>query len=388
MKSVEPLHKEKPVNDLPIMKEDEGIVLFYPNVPKKAIAAVTEVLQSRWIGQGPRVAQFEQEFTKRFAGQGTSLAVGSGTDALHLAYILSGLKEGDEVITPVFTCTATSIPFLYMGVKIRFADVDPETLNINVKHVRELINEKTKAIVCVHYGGLPCDMDELLAIAKEYNIPVVEDAAHALGATYKGKKIGEISDFTMFSFQAIKHITTGDGGMLVVKDPSLVAQAERIRWFGIDRSNKQKGTWENDIWEVGYKYQMTDIGAAMGLAALDEFDETLAYRQKLFEAYKRGLNGAAGITLIGAKHTDRTHAAWLCTAIVERRTEFMKCLREHKIESGQVHYRNDRYSVLGGRQNDLPNMDAVEEKYIVLPLHLHMTEKDVDYICTVIKKGW
>ena len=254
MKSVEPLHKEKPVNDLPIMKEDEGIVLFYPNVPKKAIAAVTEVLQSRWIGQGPRVAQFEQEFTKRFAGQGTSLAVGSGTDALHLAYILSGLKEGDEVITPVFTCTATSIPFLYMGVKIRFADVDPETLNINVKHVRELINEKTKAIVCVHYGGLPCDMDELLAIAKEYNIPVVEDAAHALGATYKGKKIGEISDFTMFSFQAIKHITTGDGGMLVVKDPSLVAQAERIRWFGIDRSNKQKGTWENDIWEVGYKY--------------------------------------------------------------------------------------------------------------------------------------
>jgi perosamine synthetase len=388
MKSVEPLHKEKPVNDLPIMKEDEGIVLFYPNVPKKAIRAVTEVLKSRWIGQGPKVAQFEKEFTERFAGQGSSLAVGSGTDALHLAYILSGLKEGDEVITPVFTCTATSIPFLYMGVKIRFADVDPETLNINVKHVRELINEKTKAIVCVHYGGLPCDMDELLAIAKEYNIPIIEDAAHALGATYKGKKIGEISDFTMFSFQAIKHITTGDGGMLVVKDPSLVAQAERIRWFGIDRSNKQKGTWENDIWEVGYKYQMTDIGAAMGLVALTEFDKTLAYRQKLFKAYKKGLKGAEGITLIGAKHTDRTHAAWLCTAIVERRTDFMKCLREHKIESGQVHYRNDRYSVLGGRQTDLPNMDAVEEKYIVLPLHLHMTKKDVDYICSVIKKGW
>ncbi|HZX73118.1 MAG TPA: aminotransferase class I/II-fold pyridoxal phosphate-dependent enzyme, partial [Cyclobacteriaceae bacterium] len=215
------IHKEKPMNEMPVMNENEGIVLFYPNVPKTAIEEVTKVLQSRWIGQGPRVAQFEKEFSERFAGNGSSLAVGSGTDALHLAYILSGLKEGDEVITPVFTCTATTIPFLYMGVKFRFADVDPETLNINVQHVRELVNEKTKAIVCVPYGGLPCDMDELQAIAKEYNIPLIEDAAHALGATYKGKKIGEIADFTMFSFQAIKHITTGDGGMLIIQDKEL-----------------------------------------------------------------------------------------------------------------------------------------------------------------------
>ncbi len=388
MKNVEALHKEKPMNELPVMNDGEGIVLFHPYVPKAAIQGVTDVLQSRWIGQGPRVAQFEKEFSHRFAGSGTSLAVGSGTDALHLAYLLAGLQEGDEVITPVFTCTATSIPFLYMGVKIVFADVDPNTLNISVPHVRELINEKTKAIVCVHYGGLPCDMTELLAIANEYNIPVIEDAAHALGATYKGKKIGEISPFTMFSFQAIKHITTGDGGMLIVQNKELVAQAERIRWFGIDRSNKQKGTWENDIWEVGYKYQMTDISAAMGLAALQEFDLILAHRQKLFEAYKVGLKGSAGIKLIGAEYADRTHAAWLCTALVEKRMEFMKFLRDHKIESGQVHYRNDRYSILGGRRDDLPNMDAVEENYIVLPLHMHMTVEDVEYICSVIKKGW
>ena len=179
-----PLHKEKPMNELPVMNESEGIVLFHPHIPETAIEEVTKVLHSRWIGQGPRVAQFEKEFSQRFGGTGTSIAVGSGTDALHLSYILAGLQEGDEVITPVFTCTATSIPFLYMGVKIRFADVDPETLNINVPHVRELINEKTKAIVCVHYGGLPCDMDELHAIAKEYNIPVIEDAAHALGVVW------------------------------------------------------------------------------------------------------------------------------------------------------------------------------------------------------------
>ncbi|PZR30751.1 MAG: DegT/DnrJ/EryC1/StrS aminotransferase [Azospira oryzae] len=380
--------KEKPMNEMPVMNENEGIVLFYPNVPKTAIEEVTKVLQGRWIGQGPRVAQFEKEFAARFAGNGTALAVGSGTDSLHLAYILAGLKEGDEVITPVFTCTATTIPFLYMGVTFRFADVDPDTLNINVNHVRQLVNEKTKAIVCVHYGGLPCDMDELHAIAREYNIPVIEDAAHALGATYKGKKVGEISPFTMYSFQAIKHITTGDGGMLVVQDKSLVAKAERIRWFGIDRSNKQKGIWENDITEVGYKYQMTDIGAAMGLAALHEFDETLAHRQKLFEVYKKGLKGVAGIKLIGATHTDRTHAAWLCTAIVERREDFMKFLRENKIESGQVHYRNDRYSVLGGRRDDLPFMDSIEDNYIVLPLNTHLTEANIEFVCDTIRRGW
>jgi dTDP-4-amino-4,6-dideoxygalactose transaminase len=380
--------KEKPMDEMPIMNESEGIVLFYPNVPRTAIEEVTKVLQGRWIGQGPRVAQFEQEFADKFAGKGTAIAVGSGTDALHLAYILAGLKEGDEVITPVFTCTATTIPLLYMGVKFRFADVDPETLNINVQHVREMVSDKTRAIVCVHYGGLPCDMDELHAVAREYNIPVIEDAAHALGATYKGKNIGDISQFTMYSFQAIKHITTGDGGMLILQDPSLRAQAERVRWFGIDRSNKQKGIWENDIYEVGYKYQMTDIGAAMGLSGLREFDQTLAHRQKLFNVYREGLKNVEGIKLIGATHTDRTHAAWLCTAIVERRVDFMKYLRENKIESGQVHYRNDRYSILGGRRNDLPYMDAVEENYIVLPLHSHLTEANVQYVCEVIRKGW
>ena len=380
--------KEKPMNELPVMNENEGIVLFYPNVPKNAIEEVSKVLQSRWIGQGPRVAEFEQQFAGRFAGKGKALAVGSGTDALHLAYILAGLQPGDEVITPVFTCTATTIPFLYMGVNFRFADVDPATLNINVQHVRELVNEKTKAIVCVHYGGLPCDMDELHAIAREYNIPVIEDAAHALGATYKGKSIGSISEFTMYSFQAIKHITTGDGGMLIVQDPELVTKGERIRWFGIDRSNKQKGTWENDIWEVGYKYQMTDIGAAMGLAGLQEFDATLAHRQKLFDVYRKGLKNISGIQLIGADYTDRTHAAWLCTAMVENRMDFMKYLREHKIESGQVHYRNDRYTVLGGRRDDLPHMDAVEEKYIVLPLNNHLTEAQIEYVCDTIRKGW
>lgn len=380
--------KEKSMNELPLMNENEGIVLFYPNMPINAVEEVTKVLHSRWIGQGPKVAQFEKEFEERFLKDNTALAVGSGTDALHLAYILADIGPGDEVVVPVFTCTATNIPFLYMGAKIRFADVDPLTLNINIEHVRQLVNEKTKAIVCVHYAGLPCDMDELMQIAKAWNIPLIDDAAHALGATYKGQKIGEMTEFSIFSFQAIKHITTGDGGMLTIKNKDLVEKAKRIRWFGIDRSAKQMGNWENDICEVGYKYQMNDISAALGIAALAEFDKTIKHRQLLFAEYERLLAGIDGVKLIGTGVTDREHAAWLCTILVERRLDFMNKLRSYKIESSQVHYRNDRYTVFGGRQSDLPNMDSVEDRYLVLPLHGKMKLEDIGYISQVIKSGW
>ena len=380
--------KEQGMNEMPLMQENEGIVLFYPNVPESAVAEVSKVLNSRWIGQGPKVAQFEMEFESKFLTDNAALAVGSGTDALHLAYILAGIGPGDEVIVPVFTCTATNIPLLYLGAKIRFADVDPETLNINVDHVRKLVNERTKAIVCVHYAGLPCDMDELTEIAKEYNIPLIDDSAHALGATYKGRNIGEITDFSIFSFQAIKHITTGDGGMLTIKNRDLIEKTRRLRWFGIDRSAKQMGHWENDIYEVGYKYQMNDIAAALGLAALAEFDKTLMYRKQLFAEYEKQLAGIDGIKLIGTGVKDREHAAWLCTVLADRRPDLMNKLRSFNIESSQVHYRNDRYTVLGGRRSDLPNMDMVEDKYLVLPLHLKMKLQDVEYIGNAIKSGW
>ena len=195
---------KKPVKDMSLMHdESDNIVMFYPHVSKLAKKAVMEVLDTRWIGQGPKVKLFEESFSNKFASKLPAIAVGSGTDALHLSYILAGLKPGDEVIAPVFTCTATNIPFLYMGVKINFADIDPETMNIDVSHVRQLMNQNVKAIVCVHYGGLPCDMDELQFIADEWGVPIIEDAAHAVGAKYKGRDIGSISDYTIFSFKAI-----------------------------------------------------------------------------------------------------------------------------------------------------------------------------------------
>jgi perosamine synthetase len=364
------------------------IVLFHPHIPKAAANLVLHTLQTRWIGQGPRVDEFEHRFAERFAPRRSAVAVSSGTSALHLAYLLAGVKEGDEVITPVFTCTATNIPLLYQRAKPVFADVQRDTLNIDPAHVRQLVTERTRAIVCVHYGGLPCDMDEIQAIGREWNIPVIEDAAHALGAKYRGRCIGELSEFTAFSFQAIKHLTTGDGGMLLLSDPGRRPKAARLRWFGIDREAKHAGTWENDIREIGYKYQMTDIAASLGIAALEEFDDTLRYRQGLLAAYREGLSGVAGLEFVGAHYTNREHAAWVCTVLIDRRDDLKRKLQEAGIESDPVHYRNDRYSVFQYARKTLPNMDAIDDKYLVLPLHTKMNIDDVRRVCAVIRQGW
>lgn len=381
--------REKAMDEFPIMEDKPGnLVLFHPHVSAKAIEYVTKVLNTRWIGQGPLVEEFEQRFAARFGGNRATLAVRSGTDALHLAYLLAGLRPGDEVIAPLFTCTATNIPLLYMGVKVVFADVQLETLNIDPNDVRRRITEKTKAIVCIHHGGLPCDLAELQAIADEYQLKLIEDAAHALGANYRGQIIGGISDFTMFSFAAVKAMTTGDGGMLTIRDAELLDKARRLRSAGTDRKAKQAGNWENDIFEIGYRYQTSDIAAAMGLAALSEFDDVLAHRRSLLEQYERDLANIAGLALIGAGYQDRTHAAWMCTVLVDRREALQKKLREQNIESSQVHYRNDRYSIFGGRRNDFTNMDAVENKYLHLPLHTRMNRSDVARICSTIRAGW
>ena len=377
--------KNQEIKVASVMEEGDGrIVLFRPNIPKKALEYISNVLESRWIGQGPRVDEFEKKFEERFGAGNTAISCGSGTDALHLAYLLAGVKSGDEVICTVFTCTASNLPALYIGAKPIFADIIPSTLNIDPKHVRKLITSKTKAIVFVDYGGLPAELDELLEISREFNIPLIEDAAHALGATYKKRPIGSTSDYTIFSFQAIKHITTADGGMLMIKDQAKVDEAKRLRWFGIDRNSKFHGIWENDIHEIGFKYQMNDIAAAMGLAALEEFDQTLQIRRNLLHAYMKELADISNVEIIGAPISE-DHAAWLCTIIVPDARELRDYLFTKDIESGQVHFRNDRYTVFGGRKSKLANMDSVESKYLVLPLHTHMQVDDVVRIAEHIR---
>lgn len=369
-------------NEIPLLEDSpHNVSLFWPHLPESAKDEVLGTLNSRWIGQGPKVELFEKEFASKFCGVNPGIAVGSGTDALHLAYILAGIKPGDEVLTPVFTCTATNIPLLYMGAQPVFVDVEENTLNINVGDIEHRISEKSKAIVCVHYGGLVCDMDEIHRIASKHNLVVIEDAAHAVGAKYKGKSVGSMSDFTMFSFQAIKHITTGDGGYLSMKNSNLFEQAKRMRWFGIDRSKKQLGIWENDIKEVGYKYQMTDLGAAIGLASLKDFDNTLAYRRRLFHEYCSKLIENRSISILSKETPDKFHAAWLFTIRCSQRRKLQAHLARNGIESNQVHYRNDRYSIFGSRRVDLPSMDRIEEEYLVLPLHTRMSLADVERIC-------
>lgn len=366
---------------------EKPIVLFHPYVTDLMRERVTETLKTRFIGQGPRVDEFEKKFSKMFCNGLSVAAVGAGTDALHLAYLLAGVEAGDEVICPLFTCTATNIPLLYIGAKPVFADVQPDTLNIDPDHVRSLVTEKTSAIVCVHYGGYSVDLDSLQKVADSAGIPIIEDAAHAVGAVYRGKSIGSISDFTMFSFQAIKSITTCDGGALAMKNEWLLPKAQRLRWFGIDRVAKQSSHWDNNIEEIGFKYQLNDVSASMGLAALEEWPETWKYRRSLFDAYKQGL-ASADVTFIGKDESDRTHGAWLCTILADNREGLMRKLAERGIESSQVHYRNDRYSIFRDSRGRFPNMDAVDAKYLVLPLHMLMDEEDVERVVSVIQEGW
>jgi len=368
--------------------EIDPVVLFHPFIPKETSEKVAEVLSTRWIGQGPLVDRFEFEF-EAIIGVGKSLAVGSGTDALHLAYLLAGVGPGDEVICPVFTCTATNLPLLYIGATPVFADIDPKTMNISTSSIRKLITEKTKAIVTVDYGGLPCDYSEINEIATEFGLKVIDDAAHAIGAKYQETLIGAVADFTTYSFQAIKHITTGDGGMLHVKDPELAEKGKRLRWFGIDRKAKFGGIWANDITEIGYKYQMTDIGAAMGLSGLAHLPLVLSHRRELLKAYEEGLKDVPGLYNVGSEsQNDRLHSAWLHTILIEDREELQKKLAVNGIESGQVHYRNDMYTIFGKRRDYLENMDAIESRYLVLPLHMKVGIKEVEKICRIIKTGW
>ena len=377
------------MNEYPLLHEDDGIPLFYPHVPHDAAQEVADTLSGRWIGQGPKVDLFEKTFAEMFLGDYAPLAVGSGTDALHLAYLLAGVQAGDEVLVPVFTCTATNIPLLYIGATPVFVDIDPDTLNVSVEDIERKITQKTKAIVCVDYGGIPCDYARLNALCTAHGLKLISDAAHSLGSVFRGKYAAQYADFTIFSFQAIKTLTTGDGGLLAIKDSGLLAWAKKMRWFGIDRSAKQGGIWENDIVDIGFKYQMNDIAAGIGLAGLRGINAVLQHRNELFLRYELGLDNPK-VKIVGSAQTpDYFNGAWLLTILVDGdRLGLMKKLRDNGIESAQVHYRNDRYKIFGTLRSDLPNMDATEERYLVLPLHTRMGLSHVDKIVECINSGW
>ncbi len=353
------------------------INLMEPYVTDAMRAAVADTLNTRWIGQGVKVDRFEAMFAERFAPPGyAAVATNSCTSALHLAYLLAGIKAGDDVICPLFTCTATNIPLLWIGAKLHFCDVEPGGLNTDVERMGELCSQYPNAkSVSVNYGGKPTDV-----------AATVEDCAQSLGG---GFPMGEGCRYAAYSFQAVKHVTTGDGGMLVLPEEQ-ADEARRRRWFGIDRKAKLAGTWANDITEVGYKYQMTDIAAAMGIAGLETLDQQIAHRRMLRERYYQGLWEICGIEVLDK---DPDSACWLMTVTAEDREDLRRKLAERGIDSDQVHYRNDRYAIFSQFQprfpaRPYPHMDAIEPRYLCLPMHANMTAEDVDRVCSVIREGW
>lgn len=337
------------------------IKLFKPFVSWYAVWNTIKVLRSGQLAEGPLVKEFENEFGKRF-GLKNVLAVNSGTAALELAYELAGIGQGDEVITPVLTCTATNIPLARRGATIVFADIDRD-LNISVEDVKKKITPRTKAIVFVHFGGNNRGLKELLAIAAEKKIVLIEDAAQAVASPFWGK-----ADFTCVSLQAIKTLTSGDGGMLVCKDDTLYKKGKRLRWFGYDREEKQK-LGDTDLVEAGYKYHMNDVSAAIGLGNLKVFDRILAHHKKLIQAYQDG-----GVV---------AHP-WFALVITKKRDELKKYLKEQGIDSGMHHYRNDQYTIFGGKKT-FPMMDELENSYLLLPLHMGVTVADVKKICMSVR---
>jgi perosamine synthetase len=351
-----------------------NVALMQPYITDAMRRGVQDVLHTRWIGQGERVDEFEQRFSE-YVGR-PCVAVNSGTSALHLAYILAGIKPGDTVLAPIFTCTAANEPLLHMGVNIRFVDVEKGGLNMCPDDAERLMDDWVKAVAVVNYGGKRAGI-----FGNWADVPMIEDCAQSLGA---GGCNG--SAYQCYSFQAVKAVTTGDGGMLALPERQ-VDEAKRLRWFGIDRKAKLAGTWENDIREVGYKYQMTDIAASMGLASLDRLDYQVGVRRAMRDLYVYALRGLDGIRVIDQ---DPGSACWLLTVCVERREDLMAKLKERGIENGLVHYRNDRYSIFEQfrRPGEFPNMDWMESRYLCIPLHMGMGCEEVEYICHTIREGW
>lgn len=332
------------------------INLFSPFINDDIKQAVLNCLGNRFIGQGPKVVEFEKKLT--FLGKFV-LTLNSGTSALELAYHLLGLKEGDEVITPVFTCTATNLPLVRRGVKIVFADVK-DNLLLDFEDVKRKITPKTKAIINVHLCGL-------YNKAPILPVPIVGDSAQ-----YLDKTEGEI--YTTYSFQATKIITTVDGGALVCDRKENYNRAKLLRWYGIDRESGRDNI-DADIKEAGFKYHMNDVTASMGIAGLKFLDRLKKKRIKLQRCYFKNLSG---VTPMGGSpfliHTPN-------------REKLRKKLASRRIETGLVYRRNDLYSVFGGKRQDLPNMNKLENTYLFLPCHNKMGTNDVLNICKTIKQS-
>jgi dTDP-4-amino-4,6-dideoxygalactose transaminase len=390
------------------------IPLFKVFMADTAAEEVAKILNSGYIGQGPKVEEFENQLKKYFNHDYVQ-TVNSGTSALHLALQLlqkpikynktyegiigyetewPGLQPGDEVLATAMTCTATNWPILAHGLKIKWVDVDPETLNMDLDDLARKITPTTKAIMLVHWGGYPNDLDKIRKIQdKAYHMygfkpAVIEDGAHSFGSTYKGKPIGTYGNLTMFSLQAIKHITSVDGGLLLSPHKQLHDRGKLIRWYGIDRDGDRKDfRCEANIEEWGYKFHMNDVNATVGIENFKHADEIISKHKKNAAYYDKHLQNIPGVTLL-KREKGHDSAFWIYSMLVENRDGFYKWMDECKIAVSQVHERNDKHTCVKEYRSFLPNLDKTIEKIVSIPVGWWVTPEEREYIVNCIKKGW
>jgi dTDP-4-amino-4,6-dideoxygalactose transaminase len=351
--------------------------------PDKLMPRLQAVLYSGQIGEGEIVKEFETGFGG-FVGNENILSFASGTAALHTALILAGVQPGDEVVSTAMTAEPTNMAIMHAGGHIVWADVDPETGNLDPESVRESITDRTRAIVLVHYGGAPGAIAAIRAVAESRMIPVIEDAAHALGASYDERPIGTHSEYVMFSLQAIKHMTTVDGGMLACRDAEDLPRGRRVRWFGIDRAQPRTSV---DVREVGYKYHMNNVTAAIGLAQLGCAADVVRRHVQNGTYYDDALQNVSGLQT--CRHDPRGRSAhWLYTVLAERRDDLARALVSAGIECSQVHRRNDAHSVFAASRRPLPGLDAFYARMLHIPCGWWVSDEDREYIVERIRRGW
>jgi dTDP-4-amino-4,6-dideoxygalactose transaminase len=365
---------------------------MHPSIPlfkvfmapeSELLPRLRDVLYSGQISEGAPVYEFEQRFGA-FTGHPAVLSFSSGTVALHTALFLAGVKAGDEVVSTPMTAEPTNMAICHAGGRPVWADIDRLNGNVTAASIEEAITPKTRAIIVVHYGGVPAPMKAIREVAQRHGLPIVEDAAHALGARYCGAPIGQGADYCMFSLQAIKHMTTIDGGMLACKAREDLPRGRVFRWFGIDR---QAVRTEVDVAQVGYKYHMNNVTATIGLVQLEHAAKVIARHVANGRFFDQALRRVGGLKSCEWEQ-DAEPSYWFYTVLAERRDDLAKRLTEKGIANSMVHRRNDLHSVFAASKRELPGLDAFYSRVLHIPCGWWVTDEDREYIADVMRQGW
>lgn len=366
----------------------EQIPYALPLIEDEEIKEVLDTLHSNWLSKGPKTVEFEKQFGD-YVNSNFAIGLNSCTAGLHISQLAAGIGPGDEVITTPYTFVASANTIIHTGAKPVFVDIDPVTMNIDPSKIEEKITERTKAIIPVHFAGYPCDMDPILEIARKHNLVVIEDAAHAVYTQYKGRMVGSISDFTCFSFYATKNLVTGEGGMVTTNSE---AMADKLRVMSLHGMSKNawnrysgKGSWFYEVEYPGFKYNMTDMQAALGLVQMKKLQSMQEKRESIAKIYNDSFSKIEGIT-IPYDNEEHVHAWHLYVIRLKQdyftidRAEFIEKLKEKGIGTS-VHFipvpMHPYYKQQGYRIEDYPNALEAYNGAISLPLYPKMTHEEV-----------